>query len=549
MKLRLLPWWAAVGLAGAMLSPLQAQEPMLEWKVKPSETLIGLSRQLLISPSAWHEIARLNNLPNPHQIRPGQVLRVPLRMVRFVPAAAQLVSVTGEVRIDGTARAAGTTVLQGQQVQTTANASAVMTLADGSRVRLPPSSLVEVALHRRYGNPEGRLTNSDAGEGWIVSSLRVLRGSVEVFATQVLRVKPLEVTTPTAVVGVRGTTFRVRFDDTSSTQNTHAEVVEGAVQLKPRLQAASMPLLQGQGALTDTSQASPRVASLLKAPDLSGVPALFERPLVRFSLPSAQTWRWQVASDSAFDQVVSDQRVPPGAEVRVAGLADGLWHVRARRLDALGIEGFDASTSFELKARPEPPAFIAPPPQTKQSVGQVEFSWAPNVDAPSAHLQVARDPLFTTLVAEQTHLSDPHWRLPLHEPGTYHWRLASVQADGGRGPFSDPQHFELRALPEPPTAATSPDGQSLVLAWSARPQDKQQVQLARDAQFTDIVAEAELTTTTWVVPQPGPGGTYYFRYRSIEPDGFTSPYSSTLSVDVPRGYGWLWVWLPALLAF
>ena len=50
------------------------------------------------------------------------------------------------------------------------------------------------------------------------------------------------------------------------------------------------------------------------------------------------------------------------------------------------------------------------------------------------------------------------------------------------------------------------------------------------------------------MPVPASGGRYYFRYRSVEPDGFVSPYSETLMVDVPRDWSGAWrVLLPMLL--
>ena len=47
---------------------------------------------------------------------------------------------------------------------------------------------------------------------------------------------------------------------------------------------------------------------------------------------------------------------------------------------------------------------------------------------------------------------------------------------------------------------------------------------------------------------PSRSGTYFFRYRSVEPDGFTSPYSSTLSIEVPRDWSFLWILLPLIFA-
>ncbi|MDE2095564.1 MAG: hypothetical protein KGI87_17110, partial [Burkholderiales bacterium] len=105
--------------------------------------------------------------------------------------------------------------------------------------------------------------------------------------------------------------------------------------------------------------------------------------------------------------------------------------------------------------------------------------------------------------------------------------------------------FELRPMPAPPAGGRSADGSALVFTWSGRPQDRQQVQLARDAAFRQITAQAELTSSEWTLPLPSQSGRYYFRYRSVEPDGFVSPYSDTLRVDVPHDWSGLWLLLPA----
>jgi hypothetical protein len=65
------------------------------------------------------------------------------------------------------------------------------------------------------------------------------------------------------------------------------------------------------------------------------------------------------------------------------------------------------------------------------------------------------------------------------------------------------------------------------------------VELARDPQFADIVASDELESPEWQPAPPAFGGRYYFRYRSVESDGYISPYSETLMIDAPRSGGWL----------
>jgi len=48
---------------------------------------------------------------------------------------------------------------------------------------------------------------------------------------------------------------------------------------------------------------------------------------------------------------------------------------------------------------------------------------------------------------------------------------------------------------------------------------------------------------------PSRGGRYYFRYRSVESDGYVSPYSETLLIDVPRDWSPAGLLLPLVLLF
>jgi len=233
--------------------------------------------------------------------------------------------------------------------------------------------------------------------------------------------------------------------------------------------------------------------------------------------------------------------------VRIAGLDDGTWNLRVRRIGERGIEGRDATLAFVLKARPEPPAYSAPRSDAKQSVGNVDFAWAQNVEAPNARIQVALDAEFSRLAIDQDNVTNGRARAELAGPGTYYWRLASIRPDGDHGPFGDPQRFELRAMPTPPAGGLSSDGKSLVFKWGGRPGDRQRVELARDPQFNDIIAREELDGAEWQPTVPASAGRYYFRYRSVEADGYVSPYSQTLMLEVPRdGSAW-WLLLPLLL--
>ena len=127
---------------------LRADDPEIEFTVVKSDTLIGLTQRVLVSATAWREVASRNRLANPNRIYPGQVLRIPVRLLCGTPRPAMLVSSAGDVRIDAVAlpgSALGDTpIADGQMVQTGPAGSAVIDLGDGSRVRLPPSSLAQI---------------------------------------------------------------------------------------------------------------------------------------------------------------------------------------------------------------------------------------------------------------------------------------------------------------------------------------------------------------------------------------------------------------------
>jgi hypothetical protein len=500
----------------------------------------------LQSERAWREVARLNRLPDPNRIYPGQVLRVPERLLRSRPVAARLVSTVGQVRVADANASAGGEVDEGQRIETGDDGSAVVELADGSRMRLAPSSLAELSASRSYG-PAKADPGAAGVDGWFSGALRVLRGSVEVFATKVLRAKPLEVTTPTAVAGVRGTHYRVDYTEADN-QATRSAVLDGVVRFDAADGSGGADLRAGFGGAVDAAGATPTVIALPEAPDLGSLPERFERPLVRFALPNETApVRIQVAEDPDFDRIVRDIEAASGAEFRIAGLPDSQWYLRARRVGDRHIEGIDATHPFVLKARPEPPVPSQPRADGKATAGNVEFAWAPNAEAPQVHLQVAEDEAFTRMVADVDPVDAASKPVAIATPGIYHWRLASIRPDGDHGPYGDPLQFELRPQPTAPTGGVAGDGKSLVFHLGGRPQDHQLVQLSRDVDFGNVIAEQELTSPEWTLPLPAEGGRYYFRYRVKEPDGFVGDYSAPLVVEVPVDHSYFWLLLPLIL--
>ena len=528
--------------------PMTLADTLLPYTVTTHDTLIGLNRTLLTAPGAWKDVSRINHLPDSNRIKPGQVLLVPARYLHNKVVPALLLSAFGDVRIADKPATAGVAFNVGDTIRTGESSTAVVQLADGSHVKLAPDTEGRLDEQRRF---QIKATAAAIDDGLVAASLRLLSGSIEVFASKVLRARPLEVSTPTAVIGVRGTTYRVRSDVTPATAAASAsyasatEVLEGKVHAQVGANAAqSVDVPADFGAALEAGK-MPLVLPLPPAPDLSALSALFDHLPIRLRLAGNWPLRVQVANDAAFDHIQLDLHVAAGDDVRIPQLADGAWHLRVRRISPEGLEGLDAVRDFQLRARPESPFLLDPPANAKRPVGDVTLRWTQTPDAANYVVEVARDARFTQVVWRDLNVRGE--QIVFHPvdtdfgaaDGVYWWRVVSVAADGRRGAWGDAQALILRPTPRAPIGHLSPDGSGIELMWGGRPEDRAEVEMARDADFQQIVARGDFGAPSGRLGRP-PAGTYYARYRFVEPDGFQTAWSGSVKIDVDGDWRKLW---------
>jgi hypothetical protein len=539
---------ALLPAAAAVAAPAEATAPqpfLVPYTVTAHDTLIGLNRTVFTMPGAWKEVARINHLPDSNRISPGQVLMVPPEYLHTKVVPAQVVSAFGDVRIGGKPAAGGALLNVGDTIRTGDASTAVVQLADGSHVKLAPDTEGRLDEQRRF---QVKATAAAIDEGLVAASLRLVSGSVEVFASKVLRARPLEVSTPTAVIGVRGTVYRVRNAVTPASgaaaqvDASATEVLEGKVHAQVGAaaagQAADVPA--NFGAPLEAGR-KPVVLPLPPVPDLSGVPALFDQLPIKVHVPGNGPLRVQLANDAAFDHILLDMHVDAGDDIRIPQLADGDWHLRVRRISPEGLEGLDGVRDFQLRARPESPFLMDPPANAKRPVGDVPLRWTHNPDAATYVLEVARDPQFTQIALRDDQLRGE--QVVFHPAdtdygaadGVYWWHVVSVTADGRRGAWSDTQALVLRPTPRAPLGRLGPDGTAIELAWGGRAEDRAEVELAADADFQQIVARGDFGAPTGRLPRPATG-TYWARYRFVEPDGFRTAWSGAVRIDVPSSW-------------
>lgn len=519
-------WLSSLVCAGVVQAqPGPATEPSYAYITRRSDTMIGIGRQLLADPLRWREVAAFNGLKNPNRIPTGTPLRVPLRLLRSEGVPARVEQVVGDVRLlDGAATVplrAGEALGEGATLRTGTDGSTTVRLADGSLLRLAASSQMQIDRARRY-----------TAVDHVSSGVKVESGRVEVQATKAVAGKPgFEVRTPQGVLGVRGTEFRVKV--AVDAQITSGEVLEGAVQFAGDAgDAGGRRLGAGFGTSIDAERRVSEPTPLLQAPDVSAMPVLQERLVLRFPLPAmvgAAGFRGQVARDARFQEVLADN-LAQGPELRFTNLDDGNYVLRVRAIDARSLEGLDAVLAFRLKARPEPPLPSSPAPRGVTRSSKVGLAWTANPEAASYRLQVASDERFTRLLRDLPALAALTFELDDIAPGNYFWRLASVRAGNDQGPWGGVRAFVVRPPPSTPAPPAIGDN-SLKFNWDSEPGQTFEFQLASDMQFAQLLLERNLDKAEIELPRPV-GGVYYMRLRARDADGFLGPFTAPQRFEI-----------------
>lgn len=504
---------------------------------QPGDSLWSVAAQFLRQPTDWPVLQRENSVNDPLRLPVGQILRIPLRLLRLDSMPARVAAVRGDAKASGQAIAVGAKLGAGQEIVTGSDGFVAVDMADGSRLLVQPGSRLK--LDNLQGSP---------GAGLYRTRLELLNGRVD---NEVSKQKDTEagyrLHTPAAVIAVRGTGFRVAAAD----KMAQAEVTEGEIGVKgvQRMKVKGRPVAvrAGEGLVVAAEQPVSAAVPLLPAPDFSGLAERWERVALRVpfpAVPGAVSYRAQLAGDAAFRQMLAEG-VFKNPEAKFAEVQDGKVWLRVRAIAANGLEGKDAVLALTVKARPEPPFGTSPPVGVPIRGEDVKFGWTRAEGAASYRMQVGACGEFNTPVKEVAGLVEPAWQASL-PPGRYAWRVSSVKADGDAGPYGDAVPFEMRpapANPEPPKVG----GNDLEFSWAGETGQKFRLQLARDAAFSQGVVERELAEPRLILPRPE-AGVWYMRVRATDPDGFVGPWTATQSFEVPARPWWLLLLLlPALL--
>lgn len=520
----------------------QADAVAWQYAVRPGDTLIGLGRRFLRDPAQWPLLQRDNHLANPRQIPPGTVLQFPVTLLREQPSSARLTQAFGGVRWRAQAQDAwqdakpGQTLGAGAQIEVPAGGSAVIELANGTRLSLQPGSTLALDTLSLYA--DGLMADT---------RLRLQHGQV------IIRDNPrrlpnqnLRILTPSAQAVVRGTAFRVGVDEDA----TREETLEGAVDLHAA--GAQVRVQADMGSLARNGQPPMAPVPLLPAPDVSALPDRIEQLPLRFPLPAqagAAAWFGQVvAADDAAHVLL--QGLARGGALNFADLPNGRYVLQLRAVDANGLQGQDARHAFTVFARPFFPLLTAPAAGAVVRVPRPELAWSAVLDVARTRLQLVSGTDFAQPQFDVT-VQGAQWAPPsdLH-PGVWSWRAASLDAQGAQGPWSAPQVF--RYVPGPGPADLSKagmqfDADHLLLDLPAAPAGQHySLTLSNHADLQPVLATRQTAGGAVTLPRPDAGKRYLAARLVDDSDGTQGPQVVQV-ITVPERYPYLWMLLVPLL--
>lgn len=499
--------------------------PSSDWsyRVRPKDNIWDLAAHYLKPGIPWQKLQEYNQVSDPLHLPPGMTLHIPVAWLRLEPAKATVVAVIGDAtaKLPDSAQTvpvkAGMSFGYGTSLATGNDTSLTLEFADGSRVLVQANS--ELALDRlsAYGDTGMVDTRLRLQRGRLNSDVHPLTGSAARFS----------VSTPGTISSVRGTHFRVVADPDAGAART--EVTGGKVDVGGKNRHVLVKT--GRGVATQDGAAPGQPQELPPAPALecpTGPVNQFPAELHWAAQADTPRYRLQVAPNDKFEALLLDRPVT-GTKATLPDLPDGTYAIRVRGIRADGLEGLDATCpKVAIDGTPQPPLVVSPQPDSKVRDKRPSFRWTESVQAVSYQWQLAADPAFTQVLAEQPAVRGDGTRAPQALAlGRYYWRVASRDNTGKVGPYTHALPFDL--VEEPPVPVPGQPKRSrgdLVLSWQGgdTPGQQYHVQLARNPDFN----QPEVDTT---VDKPEldlkklKSGKWYVRVQTIDTDGYAGPWS------------------------
>lgn len=317
----------AMLLGSSFAAAQPAEDPPLSYRVRPGDTLISLSTNYLTRKDDYRTIQSLNRIADPYRLPIGSTLLIPEKLLRTEPVLGEVISFRGTVTVDGQPARLKMPIRQGNQIETGASSSVTVRFPDDSAITLPSQSRIRVDRLRRILLTDALDRNFRLQAGKAVSGVKKMTNPDSNF----------RVTTPLSVSAVRGTDFRVGFDE--ETGQALTETVTGTVGVAPDEEQDEIGVNRGFGVIGTKDGIQPPVP-LLTWPKLTKLARGDGNTVVVAYEPveGAKSYRVQLASDLEFRDII-DETLTEELGVSFPGFGSKPFFVRLTAFSPFGMEG------------------------------------------------------------------------------------------------------------------------------------------------------------------------------------------------------------------
>lgn len=412
------------------------------YTVKEKDFLIRLGKLYFKNPGSWRKVAMMNNINPPYWIYPDQRLIIPVSLLKGKPISAEVEIATGDVKV----KRRETDIWQvlkekdllfyGDSAKTGKDGRLVVKYSDGTVLQLAPKSIMSVKLALQTDeNTAFRQFMIKAGK--IINHVSKRFGRKNIFT----------VIAGTAVMGVRGTTFRVK---QAKDGIVYAEVLKGRVAANAEGQGRIISA--GQGTRIVPGKAPEKPKKLLAPPVLGAMPDHYRsiQPLIIEFMPvaGATAYHFEMATDPAFLDIVLAKKIKSGAAIDLTKLAAGDYYLRLSSVDEWGLEG-PYSPGFKIFL--DTSRLPAPKITLKKWMGKKNRSlwvaWSKVDGAVSYTFEIARDADFKEIIETKSGLSDniisiEKEKLP-HDT-TVFFRVRADESDVLAGSWSETEGLDIK---------------------------------------------------------------------------------------------------------
>jgi hypothetical protein len=416
-------------------------EPTVNITILKSDSLINICKEYLEHPGKWREIAGINRLKNPDLIHPGQVILIPVSLLKGVPADGIVSFIKGmaDVQPQGSKEwkylSINERVKEGSKIRTDDQSAVEITFEDGNSFLQSANTTLGLSTARKTkANLARYKLFLDIGK--TITKIKSATG----------RESRFEIETPSSVCAVRGTVFRTSVDADDATRS---EVLQGIVDVSAM--SRKVKVNEGEGTLVKKGEPPLSPKKLLSPPEITNLLPIYKNIPLRFELrhlEGAVSYRALLSKDIDFKDIVMEKTLDPGEPFMVLDINDGTYFLQVRAIDALGLEGLPSDTSvIKIRTNPLPPVIESPPGGPVFKDGSVTLKWLKVNDAVRYQVQIAEDKDFNKIAVNETDIKDTRIKIQDLDIRIYYFRVRSVAADNYQGEWSDILSFSSPPVP------------------------------------------------------------------------------------------------------